>query len=299
MAEGCAGSLPTLLSNLSEKCAERDLLLNLGDVIRHRSAVGPGAPYRAVVDRHAISVFSGRAYAALLPVSWPFRLASNMSDAPEASLVELYEDGRRLGPAHALHERIRRTGLGAYSHWNGALIFSTRDGSDPRANGRIYAVAARQQLVSAAPLAISLALTGAASVWLLLSSELWRRRATGSLTRSDRSPARLQTPLAWIPFRADSVAIAERLVAAMFSGPAGILTFGQALVLAGMVVARIWQLVAQAAPLREDFLVTRLYARARAYALSVIVIAIGNSDLPQAFVYFRVWRCAGWRNSRQ
>ncbi len=54
----------------------------------------------------------------------------------------LFENGRPLGPAHALHEDIRRKGGGRYSHWTrGTLYFSTSDNTDPRTNGRVYEVA--------------------------------------------------------------------------------------------------------------------------------------------------------------
>ena len=55
--------------------------------------------------------------------------------------MRLLEDGKPLGPAHALHQSIRDEGGGRYSHWTGnALIFSTSDNSDPNANGRDYSV---------------------------------------------------------------------------------------------------------------------------------------------------------------
>ncbi len=57
-----------------------------------------------------------------------------------SSLV-LFEDGRPLGPAHALHQDIREKGKGRYSHWTrGILYFSTSDNSDPTRNGRTYEV---------------------------------------------------------------------------------------------------------------------------------------------------------------
>ena len=58
------------------------------------------------------------------------------------SQLELYENGRRLGPAHALHRDIREKGKGRYSHWGrNQLYFSASDNSDPSANGRVYEVA--------------------------------------------------------------------------------------------------------------------------------------------------------------
>lgn len=60
---------------------------------------------------------------------------------PEASPIELWEDDRRLGPAHTLHDTIRAEGTGRFSHWGGTLFFSTSDGKAPDHNGRRYRVA--------------------------------------------------------------------------------------------------------------------------------------------------------------
>lgn len=54
------------------------------------------------------------------------------------SPLRLFENGAALGPAHALHFRIRELGDGAYSHWQNRLLFSTSDNSDPNKNGRSY-----------------------------------------------------------------------------------------------------------------------------------------------------------------
>ncbi len=61
-------------------------------------------------------------------------------EQPVQSLIELFEDGRALGPAHAVHEEIRRHGEGRFSHWDRTLYLSTSDNSDPRRNGRVYEV---------------------------------------------------------------------------------------------------------------------------------------------------------------
>jgi 2-polyprenyl-3-methyl-5-hydroxy-6-metoxy-1,4-benzoquinol methylase len=63
-------------------------------------------------------------------------------DHPAASVIRLHEDGLQLGPPHASHDEIRRSGGGRYSHWKGSLYFSSSDGSDPRVNGRRYEVRA-------------------------------------------------------------------------------------------------------------------------------------------------------------
>lgn len=76
---------------------------------------------------------AGHCYVAPLP-------GRLLSDFESASRLELFEDGRRLGPGHASHEDIRELGAGRYSHWGAQLYFSASDNSDPRRNGRAYTV---------------------------------------------------------------------------------------------------------------------------------------------------------------
>ena len=78
---------------------------------------------------------------------WAVRLPSQFApgdspDAPFCSLLELFEDGRRLGPPHTVHDRIRAEGQGAFSHWHRSLLLSTSDNSDPHTSGRAYTVSA-------------------------------------------------------------------------------------------------------------------------------------------------------------
>ena len=73
-------------------------------------------------------------------VGWPWQARGDSMYDPFRSDLLLYENGRRLGPPHAPHDRIQATGGGAYSHWDRLLRFSTRDGSDPHRNGREYRV---------------------------------------------------------------------------------------------------------------------------------------------------------------
>jgi predicted O-methyltransferase YrrM len=63
----------------------------------------------------------------------------SVEGAADSELV-LLEDGRRLGPAHAIHEEVRALGQGRYSHWGDWLLFSSSDGSNPNTNGRTYEV---------------------------------------------------------------------------------------------------------------------------------------------------------------
>jgi hypothetical protein len=65
-----------------------------------------------------------------------------VSDSESASSLQLYEDGKALGPAHSPHSDIRSQGHGRFSHWGATVYFSTSDNSDPRANGRRYSVSA-------------------------------------------------------------------------------------------------------------------------------------------------------------
>ncbi len=65
-------------------------------------------------------------------------------NSPELSTLRLFEDGQEIGPAHSLHDDIRNTGQGSFSHWSlpdgtqESLIFSTSDNTDPRINGKSY-----------------------------------------------------------------------------------------------------------------------------------------------------------------
>jgi hypothetical protein len=83
----------------------------------------------------------GRAYAVVVPKAGLRNFVEVDSDsprAPQASSLELYEDGRLLGPSHWSHNDIRDNGRGAFSHWNEVLLFSASDGSSPLTNGRNY-----------------------------------------------------------------------------------------------------------------------------------------------------------------
>jgi hypothetical protein len=73
-----------------------------------------------------------------------FGVASDSGFFPGQSTLQLYENGKQLGPAHSLHDDICNAG-GGRSHWgnglgNGYMIFSTSDNTDPRRNGRTYSV---------------------------------------------------------------------------------------------------------------------------------------------------------------
>lgn len=93
----------------------------------------PSAEMRAV-DQHAFHV---RCWIPGSDAPWPWD-----GERYGRSTLRVFEDGRPLGPPHTGHDQIARLGAGRYSHWNstlsGGVVFSSSDGSDPRANGRSY-----------------------------------------------------------------------------------------------------------------------------------------------------------------
>ena len=82
----------------------------------------------------------GEVHERLAHVPESFAPHTNTGETPYASRLELWEDGRLLGPRHAQHGAIVSEGGGLYSHWLHWVRFSSSDGSDPNANGRLYEV---------------------------------------------------------------------------------------------------------------------------------------------------------------
>src|ERR1044072_3347482 len=79
-------------------------------------------------------------------LAMPFDVApGDTGNAPPRSALELVEDGRPLGPAHAAHDIVRNAGAGAFSHWHDSLYFSTSDNVDPRSSGPGYAARAARR----------------------------------------------------------------------------------------------------------------------------------------------------------
>jgi hypothetical protein len=70
-----------------------------------------------------------------------------LSRHPKPSSEVILENGVPLpGPASAIHEEIRSLGGGRYRFWRNSVYFSTPDNSDPRTNGRRYAIAYQRRL---------------------------------------------------------------------------------------------------------------------------------------------------------
>ena len=183
-----------------------------------------------------------------LAVTAPVAFPGDSSAAPTTSRLELFEDGRPLGPAHALHDAIRATGGGAFSHWGDGIVFSAADDSDPNANGRVYTYRARV-LASPALLvagALGLGTVAAFGLWLLVIDRMPRRlrgliAAAGSIAITlaavelaawatlqrelfDADVAQLRT-YAWITGDASALRIDGRVAADGLAGTDTVATF--------------------------------------------------------------------------
>ena len=92
---------------------------------------------RYPIPAKCIQAESGRCYIA----SMDFGEEGDKDTGNKSGLL-LFEDGKPLGPARAMHKDIREKGGGRYSHWTrDGLYMSASDNSDPRKNGRKYEVA--------------------------------------------------------------------------------------------------------------------------------------------------------------
>lgn len=124
--------------------------------------------FRARIDASQISSVGGSAYVTPIQTldeitSTFFQLRFDEPTAPGASAMEVHEDGKRLGPAHATPEETGALGLGRFSHTENQLLFSASDNSDPRTNGRSYSASSQlEPRIRLLALGIVLALLGAA-----------------------------------------------------------------------------------------------------------------------------------------
>lgn len=69
--------------------------------------------------------------------------SGDTDNALTRSTLQLFEEGKPLGPAHSPHDYIKKEGNGRFSHWNNVLYLSTSDNSNPRINGRTYTIKTR------------------------------------------------------------------------------------------------------------------------------------------------------------
>jgi hypothetical protein len=66
---------------------------------------------------------------------------SDAPNAPERSPFVIYENDKKLGPAHSSYNAVATVGKGQFIHWiNNGFIFTASDNSDPNTNGRTYRI---------------------------------------------------------------------------------------------------------------------------------------------------------------
>jgi hypothetical protein len=173
---------------------------------------------RASIEPGAMLPELGKAYFAPIPsVGYGLFVAgSDDPKSPRRSRLVLYENGREIGPAHALHQTVREVGSGAYSHWQEHLYFSSSDGSDPRHNGRDYSVSAKTRLREIP--AAFLILLSVGCFWM--GRRNLRRLDPANLARIANAltlPRRCFTPPAQLALALAAVAVA--LATACLAGP--------------------------------------------------------------------------------
>ena len=145
-----------------------------------------GIPAEGTIDTASIARRGDSpVWVAPLPyaTSW-LRPLADVEGAPPRSDLELLENGRPLGPAHADSPALERGG-GAFSHTSdgSSVAFTTTDSSDPRSNGRIYSY--RTRLRASLRDAVNLAL----AFCLLTLWGLIRKHRASWMPVSDRGGA--------------------------------------------------------------------------------------------------------------
>ena len=97
----------------------------------------------------------GHAYEADFDPGWPksfwrilYQVRTDDPLSPTASDLTITENQAELAPAHVFEDAVAEKGKGSYLHWRNDLVFSTSDNSDPRTNGRVYAVSSEAHVNS-------------------------------------------------------------------------------------------------------------------------------------------------------
>ncbi|WP_156164665.1 hypothetical protein [Bradyrhizobium sp. LTSP885] len=113
----------------------------------HRSYVSPLPPgrfARVLARPFVVNGQAAEARSTLGDFNFLERISTD-ADGPDVkgaqrSRLQLYEDGKLLGPGHCSFADIRDNGHGRFLHYPGLVIFSSSDGSNPNSNGRAYFV---------------------------------------------------------------------------------------------------------------------------------------------------------------
>lgn len=141
----------------------------------------------------------------------------SLSSHEHPSPAQVLENDQIVGPSNALHADIREKGRGRFSFWHEQVYLSTSDNTDPRSNGRQYAIwyppvsrtAAR--LLYAGTVAVWV-VTGLLAVWRVRRSGVSWQAVVGELVRA--GVTRVSRLLDGLSERAPS----KRAVAAALSG---------------------------------------------------------------------------------
>jgi pectate lyase len=71
-------------------------------------------------------------------IGYALSKSGDSNEQPTVSTLRLFENGVELKPPHSVHQDIRDSGKGRFSHWGTTLIFSASDNTNPATNGRKY-----------------------------------------------------------------------------------------------------------------------------------------------------------------
>jgi hypothetical protein len=104
--------------------------------IARRAAPAPVEIF-AAVDASKLQANGGHAY--YYPLAGILPKADGGGSPAQPNLL-LLEDGKPLPLPDSSHDDIRALGKGRYSFWDEKLLFSSSNGSDPRRNGKQYAL---------------------------------------------------------------------------------------------------------------------------------------------------------------
>jgi hypothetical protein len=104
-------------------------------------AKGPNVAGEKILMYRPFSRLGGSRFAVAQERYGLFDDLTDSEESPHRSPIEMYENDKRLGPAHSSREDVVELGHGRFSHFkkNGTTLYwSSSDGSDPNSNGRAY-----------------------------------------------------------------------------------------------------------------------------------------------------------------
>lgn len=119
-----------------------------------------------------------------------FKAQADTNERPTRSRLEVFENGRPIGPAHTVHAEIIARGSGRFSHYDQYVYFSATDNSDVRTNGRAYVASHPWRLHRSVPIGLALLTVVLGARWasrlsfgrmaaMLCALPAWLRASTG------------------------------------------------------------------------------------------------------------------------